>query len=158
MFACFPGNEVPFIIDCFFSHLSIHYIKKEVGMQERRRIDRKHLAVYSRVFDRTSGLVLGYLGDLSPNGTMLISDDPIPEGEFFNLRFDLPDPPLFSVSHLDLKARSAWCSPDVDPAFYNIGFEFISVSQDEQLIIAEMIEAYQFNWNPPDYSAPPSAL
>ena len=119
-------------------------------MQERRRIDRKHLAVYSRVFDRASGLVLGYLGDLSQKGTMLISDDPIPEGKVFILRFDLPDPPLFSADHLDLQARSAWCIPDVDPAFHNIGFEFINVNEDEHRIISEMIEAYQFNWNSPN--------
>ena len=55
-------------------------------MQERRRIDRKYLAIYSRVFDRSSGRVLGYLADLSQQGIMIISDDPLAENVIFNLR------------------------------------------------------------------------
>jgi hypothetical protein len=119
-------------------------------MRERRQIDRKYLAVYSRVFDRVTAKVLGYLADLSQNGTMLISDDPLPEGEYYKLRFDLPDPPLFSVDHLDMDARVAWCRPDVDPAFYNIGFEFKEVNEEEASIIVDMVEAYQFNFYHPE--------
>ena len=127
-------------------------------MQERRKITRKYLAVYSRVFDRGSGRVLGYLADLSQKGTMIISDDPLSEHDIFNLRFDLPDPPLFSADHLDMQARVAWYSPDVDPAFHNIGFEFISLSEQGSRIIAEMIEAYEFNRSVPNYPPSPSML
>ena len=102
-------------------------------MQERRHLDRKYLAVYSRIFDRNSGRVLGYLSDLSLKGVMVISDDPLIEKTPFSLRFDLPDPPLFSTDHLNMEARVAWCSPDIDPSFYNIGFEFISVSEEEKV-------------------------
>ena len=124
-------------------------------MQERRNLDRKYLAVYSRVFDRVSGRVLGYLSDLSQKGAMIISDDPMPENILVSLRFDLPDPPLFSTDHLNMEARVAWCSPDIDPAFYNIGFEFTSVSEPESHIIEEMIVAYEFRREIPNYPPPP---
>ncbi|MCX6080736.1 MAG: PilZ domain-containing protein [Chloroflexi bacterium] len=127
-------------------------------MQERRRIDRKYLAIYSRVFDRSSGRVLGYLADLSQQGIMIISDDPLAENVIFNLRFDLPDPPLFSADHLDLQGRVAYCGPDVDPVFYNIGFEFLSVNAQEGRIIEEMMEAYEFTRKFPGYPPSPSAL
>jgi len=123
-------------------------------MQERRNLDRKYLAVYSRVFDRQSGRVLGYLSDLSQKGAMIISDDPLPEKLPIALRFDLPDPPLFSTDHLNMEARVAWSSPDIDPAFYNVGFEFVSVSEEESRIIEEMIVAYEFRREIPNY--PPS--
>ena len=32
-------------------------------MDERRKLDRKYLIVYSRVFERKLGRMLGYLGD-----------------------------------------------------------------------------------------------
>jgi hypothetical protein len=127
-------------------------------MQERRNLDRKYLAVYSRVFDRVSGRVLGYLSDLSHKGAMIISDDPLPEKIAISLRFDLPDPPLFSTDHLNMEARVAWCSPDIDPAFYNIGFEFVSVSEPENHIIEEMIIAYEFRRETPNYPPSTSAL
>jgi hypothetical protein len=127
-------------------------------MQERRKLERKYLAIYSRVFDRNSGRVLGYLADLSQNGSMIISDDPLPENTLISLRYDLPDPPLFSTDHLNMEARVAWCKPDIDPAFYNIGFEFSSVSEKESRIIDEMVEAYEFRRDMPNYPPSPSAL
>lgn len=127
-------------------------------MNERRTLDRKYLMVYSRVFDRTTGKILGYLSDLSPKGAMIISDDPIGENAKLSLRFDLPDPPLFSTDHLNLEARVAWCKPDIDPSFYNIGFEFLEINEQEKMIIEEMIEAYEFRRDLPSYPISPSSL
>ncbi|GAB4488507.1 MAG: hypothetical protein Fur0016_14290 [Anaerolineales bacterium] len=127
-------------------------------MKERRTLDRKYLMVYSRVFDRATGKILGYLSDLSPKGAMIISDDPIGENAKLSLRFDLPDPPLFSTDHLNLEARVAWCKPDIDPSFYNIGFEFLKINEQETAIIEEMIEAYEFRRDLPNYPISPSAL
>jgi hypothetical protein len=130
----------------------------EAAMKERRKLERKYLAIYSRVFDRVSGRVLGYLADLSQKGAMIISDDPMPENASISLRFDLPDPPLFSTDHLNIEARLAWCRPDIDPAFYNIGFEFLTVSEAESHIIEEMVEAYEFHRDSPNYPLSPSSL
>jgi hypothetical protein len=132
--------------------------KQEDAMRERRNSNRKNLAVYSRVFDRTSGRVLGYLSDLTKKGAMIISDSPMSEKIDISLRFDLPDPDLFSTDHLNMDARVAWCSPDIDPAFYNVGFEFTALSANESRIIDEMIEAYEFRHDLPDYPIPPSSL
>jgi hypothetical protein len=114
--------------------------------------------VYSRVFDRVNGKILGYLSDLSPKGAMIISDDPISENVKISLRFDLPDPPLFSTDHLNLEARVAWCKPDIDPSFYNIGFEFLEINETEKSIVEEMIEAYEFRRDLPSYPVSPSSL
>ncbi len=119
-------------------------------MNERRTINRKYLAVYSRVFDRISGRVLGYLSDLSRKGAMIISDNPLPVGNNVGLRFDLPDPPLFSADHLDIDSTVAWSSRDIDPSFYNVGFEFNSVDELQSRILEEMMEAYEFNRANPD--------
>ena len=127
-------------------------------MQERRKTNRKYLAVYSRVIDRGSGRVLGYLADLSQKGTMIISGEPMPEKEILNLRFDLPDPTLFPIDHLDLQASVAWSSPDIDPAFYNVGFQFLAVDEKQAKIIDEMIVAYEFDRTRPDYPTSASML
>lgn len=127
-------------------------------MDERRRIPRKYLMVYSRVFDRETGKILGYLSDLNLVGAMIISDDPMVEGTTVALRFDLPDPPLFSADHLSLNARVAWCQPDIDPAFYNVGFQFGTVTLEQSNIIEDMIEAYEFRRDIPQYPPSPNSL
>lgn len=118
-------------------------------MQERRRIHRRYLAIYSRVFDHNSGCLLGYLGDLSTKGTMIISDGLLMENERYILRFDLPEGHPFSAKYLLVEARVAWCQMDVDSLFYSIGFEFIQTDEKQNIVIDEMIEAYEFNWNVP---------
>lgn len=127
-------------------------------MIERRRQDRVFLNIFSRVFDRGSGRVLGNLSDLSRMGAMIISDAPVPAKKMYNVRFELPDPQLFSADHLDVDVRVAWCSPDIDPTLYNIGFEFYSINEQENRIIMNMIKTYEFRRVPPDYPTPPSLL
>jgi hypothetical protein len=129
-----------------------------MAKEERRKILRKYLVIYSRVFDRTTGQVLGYLSDLTAVGAMIISDDPMSTLVDVSLRFDLPDPPLFSTDHLNIEARVAWCRPDIDPAFFNIGFEFKEITPEQAHIIEEMIEAYEFRREMPNYPASPSLL
>ncbi len=122
-------------------------------MQERRKISRKYLAIYSRVFERATGRVIGYLSDLTDKGAMVISDTALTENQDMSLRFDLPDPALFSIDHLNIEAQIMWCRPDIDPAFYNIGFGFKAISPEQASIIEEMIVAYEFRRDPA--STPP---
>lgn len=127
-------------------------------MKERRTLERKDLMVYSRVFDRLTGKILGYLSDLSPKGAMIISDDPLPENTTLELRFDLPAPFLFPANHLILPARVAWCQPDLDPSFHNIGLEFLEVNPQQQAMIEEIIAAYAFRRDLPNYPISPDSL
>ena len=113
-------------------------------MDERHKTPRKYLIIYSRVFHRENGTVIGYLSDLNKLGAMLISDDPQPTGITLPLRFDLPEPHLFGSPRFSLNAKVAWCSPDIDPSFYNIGLEFGELSPTQAKIIEEMMVAYEF--------------
>lgn len=126
-------------------------------MDERRKLDRKYLIVYSRVFERNLGRMLGYLGDLSLSGAMIISEHPQIVNSVLPLRFDLPDLQLFKAGQLDVDARVAHCEPDINPAFYNIGFEFLDVSPEKKAIIEKMMDAYEFRREIPNYP-PPSSL
>lgn len=123
-------------------------------MKERRKLPRKYLMVYSRVFDQKTGRIIGYLSDLNQLGAMTISDDPLPVDSVIELRFDLPDPIIFSSDHLNIKARVAWCQADINPVFYNIGFEFLNISPKEADIIEQMIITYEFRRDADKY--PPS--
>jgi c-di-GMP-binding flagellar brake protein YcgR len=127
-------------------------------MDERRQLERKYLIVYSRVFERNLGNMLGYLGDLSLSGAMIISEHPQPLNSVLALRFDLPDLQLFNVGQLDVAARVAHCDPDINPAFYNIGFEFLELSPEQKEIVEKMMDAYEFRREYPDYPTSPSSL
>ena len=127
-------------------------------MDERRKMPRKYLIIYSRVFNRGTGQLLGYLADMSLLGVMVISDSALPLDTIIPLRIDLPPNRQFTVDHIDLTGRVAWCQPDLDPAFYNIGMEFIDPTDDQKKIIQVMIDEYEFRREMPDYPTSPSTL
>jgi hypothetical protein len=114
-------------------------------MDERRHLARKYLIIYSRVFERTMGKLLGYLADLSFEGAMIITEEALVEGDFLPLRFDLPDPKEFNSNTLNVTARVARCNPDISPAFYNIGLEFQDLTDKDKRILQKMMEMYEFH-------------
>jgi len=113
-------------------------------MDERRNLPRKYLIVYSRVFERTMGKLLGYLADLSIEGAMIISEEKLVADRLMSLRFDLPDANAFERNSLNLSARVARCDPDISPGFYNIGFEFQELNEEQKAIILKMMDMYEF--------------
>jgi hypothetical protein len=121
---------------------------------ERRKHERKFLVVYSRVFDRKTGKVIGYLSDLTVKGAMVIGEHHLELGEDFQLRIDLPESSEFTKDHLDINAKSVWSKPDIDPVFFNTGFEFGKLNPGDEKIIQRMIELYEFRRDGEKY--PPS--
>ena len=121
---------------------------------ERRKLERKFLVVYSRVFDRKTGKVIGYLSDLTVKGAMVIGEHHLERGENYQLRIDLPESSEFKKDHLDIDAKSVWSKPDIDPAFFNTGFEFGELAPGDEKIILRMIELYEFRRDTEKY--PPS--
>ena len=114
-------------------------------MEERRKLPRKYLMAFSSVLENNSGMMLGYLCDLTLEGLMVISKMPKDvEGEI-ELYIDLPDTPKFPQKSLEIQTRIVWCRPDIDPRLYNIGFQFIDLAEDNKAIIEQMIESYEFN-------------
>jgi Tfp pilus assembly protein PilZ len=112
-------------------------------MEERRRLHRRHILFYSRVFDRKTGVFLGYLGNMNEGGLMIISENPIEVGENFLLRIDLPED-IFSTTVLNFEAKSVWCRLDVDPNFQNTGFQLMDITEEGKEIIAQIVDDYGF--------------
>ena len=111
-------------------------------MEERRKLKRRHIMFYSRVFDRKTGKQLGYLGNLTPEGIMIISEEPIDVDQHISLRIDLPEA-VYLQSVLLFEACSRWCTPDVDPRFYNTGFELTSILPADLILIGQIVKDFE---------------
>lgn len=110
-------------------------------MEERRRLKRKYLAFFTRVFDEKNGELLGHLADITADGMMIISTHALPTEQTFKMSMDLPEY-VFGKDHLTFKGNSIWCSPDIDPTFWNIGFKFVDVKAETVAIIDQIIQEY----------------
>ena len=126
-------------------------------MQERRKETRKNLMAYTQVFDLYGGFLLGYLSDLTLKGSMLICDRTVEEGLELTLGIELPELPNIKETRITIPARALWCQQDISPEFYNVGFEFNDVTDEQKQVIQAIIENYEFRRDmPPNYPIKPS--
>ncbi|MEJ2569198.1 MAG: PilZ domain-containing protein [Anaerolineales bacterium] len=110
-------------------------------MAERRKLKRRHLIYYLRVFERGTGRIVGHLVDLTTEGLMLLSEEPIETDRLFYFRMTLPTE-IRSSAHVAFNARSIWCRPDDSPDFYATGFSFEEVTSEDIRVIENLIESY----------------
>lgn len=120
-------------------------------MKERRKQERKSLVAYTQVFDLYGGNLLGYLGDLTASGAMIISEKPMKPNLEITLAIELPELPNIRAVRMSLTSRVAWCQQDLSPQYFNIGFEFKEVSAEQKKLIDSIIENYQFRRDIPKY-------
>ena len=115
-------------------------------MFDRRRIPRKYMMYYTRIFKMPGGVLLGHLVDITQGGAMVISEDPIPTNQTYRIKMEL-SPDISESPYMIFNARSVWCKQDVDPRFYNTGFELLNVTEEHIQIIDSIVEVYGFRDN-----------
>ena len=111
-------------------------------MQERV-LKRRHLIYYLRVFDAEAARLLGHVVDITTQGLMLVTEDPIELGVVFHLRMVLSEK-IGRTNETSFHARSMWCKRDVNPDFYVAGFEFQDMAPDGTNVIERLISQAGF--------------
>jgi hypothetical protein len=81
--------------------------------------------------------------DITIEGLMLISENPLTTNITYHLRMDLPED-VMTKAYLSFDAYCLWCKPDINPAFYNAGFRVINMARDDIDLIENMIDEYGF--------------
>ncbi|MBL4834522.1 MAG: PilZ domain-containing protein [Pseudomonas sp.] len=118
----------------------LHTTSGSDAPQEQRRIKRQELSSYLQVFNRHSGRPMGYLGNISRQGMMLISDLPMMLGSFYELQLRLPGA-NGTTELLDFTAMSHWCRADASPGHYDSGFSIVH-NQQAFARLAKSLEQY----------------
>lgn len=124
-------------------------------MKERRRDERKSLMAYTQVFDLYGGFLLGYLGDLNLHGAMIIGDKTLQENTELTISIELPELPDINAARMTIPVRVVWCQQDLSPQFFNIGFEFKEVNDEQKSLIEAIIKNYEFRRDMPNYPPKP---
>jgi hypothetical protein len=112
-------------------------------MPERRKLKRRHLIYYLRIFDRATGRLLGHLVDLTPDGMMMMSERPVRVGRTVGLRMVIPGTAA-SDQTIEFDATSKWTSQDVNPDFYDTGFELSGITRKQLARIETLIDDFGF--------------
>jgi PilZ domain len=127
-------------------------------MQDRRRQPRKDLMSYSQVYDLSDGRLIGYLGDITLLGAMIISDHRLKENKDLSISIELPELPGVQDTSLIISVRVAYCHQDISPDYYNVGIEFNTTTQKQQNIIQLVMDNYEFRRQAPNYPLHPNEM
>ncbi len=114
------------------------------------RIERHQLPYFLRVFNSVTEKPIGFLGNLSEDGLMLISQLPMMVGVDFQLRLKIPASDGCQQV-IDFTACCVWCHEDATPLHYDAGF----VLQRAPPEFGQLVQALQryFSFQPLPASA-----
>ena len=112
-------------------------------MDIKRRSERKDLKVFLKVLDEGTGELFGYMVDVTNEGIMLTSEQPIEIETDFQLKMILPAE-IEGKNELSFSAKSKWSEKDSESDFYNTGFQYIELSPDDMRIVEQLIKNYCF--------------
>jgi hypothetical protein len=112
-------------------------------MQERRKYPRKDLLLFANVYDSKSGKIIGTLLNITLDGAMILTESKIDQNNVMELHIKLPEN-FVKKKELIFTANSRWCAPDINPEYYDVGYQFASVSEEDGHIIQAIIEKYGF--------------
>jgi hypothetical protein len=116
-----------------------------MAMSNQRKESRKKLVAFTPVYDLLHKTLIGYVGDLTPQGVMVIGQKQLDVNKSLTLGIEFPDED--SKAHtlkIVIPARAAWCRPDETPQYFNVGFEFLDISPENAKIINAILSRYQF--------------
>lgn len=111
--------------------------------ENRRRMQRRHLLYYLRVFDTESGVMLGHIVDINTGGFLLLSEAQIPIGTTYRMSMAWVNEEE-QKQELRFSAESVWAKRDVNPDFWDTGFRLTETTPDELAQIRTVIDEIGF--------------
>lgn len=117
-------------------------------MLNQRSIQRHQLPYFLKVYNMVTGKPLGYIGNLSENGLMLISRYPMMLDARFEMRLKIPSQ-HGELRNVDFAGTCLWSREDVTPGSFDSGFSLISPPDDIRRMIDALQRYFSFRTPPP---------
>jgi hypothetical protein len=125
-------------------------------MSEQRKETRKKLMAFTPVYDLNRRVLLGYVGDLTLLGVMVVGEKTVEINKETVLKIEFPnDLPDAISTRILIPARAAWCRQDESLRYHNIGFEFTEVNPEHAKILQAILGRYQFRQDIPTTDVDP---
>ena len=114
-----------------------------------REHQRVYITFYLRVFEVDTDEFIGFLIDFSEDGIMIMSEFPLHENKFYQMKMKLPSSLEWKGKkdkdkYITFTAECRWTKhDDVDKEFYLSGFLFTELGEEERNILKELIDHYR---------------
>lgn len=116
----------------------------DLTMFTDRRIERHQLPCFLQVFNRLTDKPIGFLGNVSEDGLMLISQLPMMVDVDFELRLKIPGPEG-AFHPIDITATCLWSHEDINPQHYDSGFRVLHAPEEYGQLISVLFHYFSFD-------------
>lgn len=114
-------------------------------MSDKRKELRKNLMTFTPVYGLHPRTLLGYVEDLTVQGTMVVGEKPMEVNKQITLAIEFPkDVYEFTTPGITVAARTTWCRQEKSPHYFDIGFEFTELKPEDKKIIKAILRRYEF--------------
>ncbi|MGR3888952.1 PilZ domain-containing protein [Pseudomonas sp. 1152_12] len=113
-------------------------------MFTHRRIERHQLNYFLQVFNRLTDKPIGFLGNVSEDGLLLISQLPMMVDVDFELCLKIPGADG-EFQTIDITATCLWSHEDINPQHYDSGFNVIQASEEYGQLITALLNYFSFD-------------
>ena len=110
-------------------------------MDESRRLPRRYLFFYLRVFDQMTGNLLGYLSNINHQGIMLTSDLPFESDQTLDMKMTVPGN-ITENNMIHFSTKVVWCKKDEQTNYYDSGMRFIDIAHKNEELIKNLITRF----------------
>ncbi len=121
-------------------------------MSKLRMERRKKVTTFIPVYNSRTNALLGYLGDLTLKGALLVSEKPIKPDRAMTLAIEfrkVSEKPI--KKRINISSRVAWCKLEDHRTYYNTGLEFQEMTPQNQKQIKAILEKCQYSRNRPSH-------
>jgi hypothetical protein len=107
-------------------------------MVNHRNRPRKNTPHLVRVLDSESGRVLGRVVDITADGLLLMSTNPMDIGRKIRIRVVLPVM-VNNRSDVEIDAEIVWSKQDPNPSYFQAGIKFLSLPGDDGFLLEDVM-------------------
>lgn len=110
-------------------------------MEEQRKNIRRAPNDYFLVFDRENDRFIGRVLNMSLDGLMLVSMEPVEVPDEFKCRIALPEK-IDDCNQIVFDAESKWSRKNGESNMYETGFKMTNVSKIDREIMKELLQKW----------------
>lgn len=111
-------------------------------MLERRKVRRRNLFYCLEVFEEETKNFVGRLIDITTDGMMLESEEPIEVKKGYRLSMELPNS-FVRKPKIIFDAKSVWCRKEGDFETYRTGFQLQNLDTKVEKQVSRLLEKFK---------------
>ncbi|WKZ35791.1 MAG: PilZ domain-containing protein [Anaerolineales bacterium] len=119
-------------------------------MTNQRKTERVKAMTFTAVYEQKGRVLLGFLGDLTLQGAMVVGEKAVETGRDTTLEIEFPGAAEVPGGRLALPVHVAWSRQEAGGTTFHSGFEFLEMTEQNRQVIEALVARYKFSRKRPE--------